>query len=58
MKKIIHFPHNSAMDKEAYIKLLKGGGKRYKNSNLYVLENKASTVEERAVWVKYVHRLN
>jgi hypothetical protein len=36
------------MDKEAYIKLLKGAGKRYKNTNLYVLDNKASTVEERA----------
>ena len=36
------------MDKAAYICLLKGGGKRYKNSNLYVLDDKAATVEERA----------
>jgi hypothetical protein len=36
------------MDKEAYIKLLKGGGKRYKNGNLCMLPNTASTVEERA----------
>jgi hypothetical protein len=35
------------MDKAAYIQLLKGG-KQYKNSNLYTLPNKASTVEERA----------
>ena len=36
------------MDKESYIRLLKGEGKQYKNSRLYVLSNKASTVEERA----------
>jgi hypothetical protein len=36
------------MDKDAYVKLLKGGGNRYKNGNLYMLPNKAATVEERA----------
>jgi hypothetical protein len=36
------------MGKEAYIKLLKGGGQQYKKSNLYMLPNKGATVEERA----------
>ena len=36
------------MDKDAYVKLLKGCGKQYKNTNLYMLDNKGSTVEERA----------
>ena len=28
--------------------IVKGGGNRYKNGNLYMLPNKAATVEERA----------
>ena len=36
------------MDKNKYIKLLKGGGQRYKQSKLFILPNTASTVEERA----------
>ena len=35
------------MDKDTCVKLLKGGGNRYKNGNLYMLPNKEATVEER-----------
>lgn len=36
------------MDKNKYIKLLKGGGKQYKQRKLFILPNTASNVEERA----------
>jgi hypothetical protein len=36
------------MDKTGYMRLFCGEGKRYKNTNLYVLEGNAHTIEERA----------
>jgi hypothetical protein len=36
------------MDKSQHTRLLRGEGKQYKNTNLYVLEGNAHTIEERA----------